>query len=775
MMHIQYHEQQHYDFASEFLNAAQTVGLRVQTDAQHLIITVSDTIIGRLLQRISENSSVILPDFNRHRWLISGKTYRQIEQARIRLQHFLVPTYAQFADNQSPQLHIFDAKKKHLIQQLGSVLYPDGYYVLESEQTFFPQILKRLDLWMQLEAERPQAQYKPHYTYSSLYERFRIALAAKQWQIAEEIRHQIQALNLTSADNLLFLEIEQWAQQERWLELGKRSDFSLLACMYIPRAVRAALLTAFHVTYLLPYEQQGQWQQALESFREELPRLGYLLTSRLGLTQEPVVQVYAYQAVLERNWITLKALAEVNKGLATQTCITQLLLLLGPEEHSTTTILHTPAYLAHEALNVWDYDAALHYTQQVEEQTERAALLLLIAFHLYDARIAEDALLAFWECSPEEQEHLQERHPFIRKAIDQLQKLISIDQHISSTAHIVQQSSIQDWLEWLAYAQQVPDDSTLVTSLERIDIVTDERFWSIERIRQLSDALLIILNDSELMRRPVIKEAWKRLVNFFLAETTFPCPETDYDLLYETLYNGLLESKAKDDPEILGFLLLRLAEALLKHEPRRCSTICKNLEQWCESPLPVLESWVLEAFELLVEYGLIPSLLITWYRTWVSYLIVLPGNRDRVNLELWLAFGQWIHPGDDLIKSIETILAQVVEREDINPLSLLPVGYSIGIFCLRSSSAERAKSLLLECNAQVNVRICSDEVLTRSAQSLAEHVDLAVIVTTCLTHALTYGISPYLKHAIAYPQSSGSTSILRAIEEYARATYSVDA
>ncbi len=45
---------------------------------------------------------------------------------------------------------------------------------------------------------------------------------------------------------------------------------------------------------------------------------------------------------------------------------------------------------------------------------------------------------------------------------------------------------------------------------------------------------------------------------------------------------------------------------------------------------------------------------------------------------------------------------------------------------------------------------------------------MVVIVTGCVKHALTYGIGPYLRDPI-YPASVGSTSILRAIEDRARA------
>lgn len=772
MMRIEYTEQQHYDFACQFLQAA-PLELRVQVDAQHLAITVSDATVGYLLQRICENRSVILPDFTSHRWLITGKTYQQVEQARIRLQHFLVPTYAQFADKQSPQLHMFDASKRHRIQQLGAVLYPYGYYVLESKKEFFTQILNRLALWIQLESERPPIKRQARTTYSTLYERFKAALAAGQWQIAEDSRRQMQVLNLTSADNLLFLEIEQFAQQERWLEIGKHKDFELLARMHVPRAVRGALLTAFHATSLLAYEQQGQWQQALEHFREELPRLGYLLTSRLGLTQGPVVQVHAYQAVVEHDWATLKALAEVNKSQETLECITQLLLILGPEKQEAVTVVHDSAYLARAALHNWDYDTALRYSRQIEDQVEQTFLLVLIAFHTDDAQLAEEALYAFWACSDEEQQRLQARSSFVNKALNRLLQLT--DARATPVEDDVTQPelSITTWLEWFAYAQTNPDAPILLSALGQLVKTTDERSWTNDSIMQLSDCLLTILDNRDVMKHSTVGEAWKRLVSFFLDESAFPRQEEQYDLLYETLYNGLLESRAKDSPEIIGFLLLRLAEALLKHTPDKCSSICKNLEQWCESPLPILENWILEAFELLAEYGLTPSLLIPWYRTWLPYLLNLPSKRNRINLELWLKFGKWIHPGDDLIKHLETVLAQVSsnEQEEVSPLSLLPANYRIGIFCLRSSSAERARDVLLEHNPQIDVRICTDQVLTKPAQSLAEHSDLAVLVTTCMTHALSYGISPSLKHALIYPQSSGSTSIVHAIEDYARKTF----
>ncbi len=66
--------------------------------------------------------------------------------------------------------------------------------------------------------------------------------------------------------------------------------------------------------------------------------------------------------------------------------------------------------------------------------------------------------------------------------------------------------------------------------------------------------------------------------------------------------------------------------------------------------------------------------------------------------------------------------------------------------------------MLLARNADLDVRICEETDLNDQARAIAENSDLAVIVTSCVSHALTYGIAPYLRSEPIYPQSSGSTS-----------------
>jgi hypothetical protein len=201
--------------------------------------------------------------------------------------------------------------------------------------------------------------------------------------------------------------------------------------------------------------------------------------------------------------------------------------------------------------------------------------------------------------------------------------------------------------------------------------------------------------------------------------------------------------------------------------PSRCKTIYHNLEEWCESPLPKLETWILEVFELLAEYGLIGSTFSLWYRKWASYLLDTPIHKSRINLEVWLAFGNWMQPGVDIITRLQQALDTSLAKEGVSPVSALPENYQIGIFSLMEASAQRVREIVLKHNSHLDVRICTDKVLSKQAQAIAENSDMVVIVTASITHALTQGIEPYLKKAKRiYPSSSGSTSIMQAIEKH---------
>lgn len=281
--------------------------------------------------------------------------------------------------------------------------------------------------------------------------------------------------------------------------------------------------------------------------------------------------------------------------------------------------------------------------------------------------------------------------------------------------------------------------------------------------RRPLERLLLFVTDPEYITRPYARNAIQNLINLFLQDSGFPRSDDVYDSLYETLYLGVLETHT---PNITtSMLVFRLISALLSNKPERCHSIWQNLSSWFQEPVPALETSVQEIFELLIDYGLPGNVLTEWYRRWVEYLVSLPTSRDRVILETWLAFGKWMQTVPNLVSRLQERLTDSIEQDWENPIEKLPDGYRIGIFSLRESSAQRVKLLLEARNNSLDVRICTEKVLNERAKAIAQNADLVVVAWTCLSHAMSYGIEPFLKNKPVFPQSGGSTSMVRAIEE----------
>jgi len=773
-MLISFPESTHYDFAMQFLQRANATLPGIKPHAHHLEIEADNPVIGRLLQRISENRPVVLPYLGgtSHAWIITGKTRRQLDRTLTQVSRFVVPTYAEFATgNRLPQLKPFK-KDGNRLQQLGDMLYPAGYYSWRSPVMHFDIILRQLDMWMSLEEECPSFQVEQHPTYRSLRDVFDAALAAANWQEAEQCLQEMQQSHLITADNLAFLRVQLLAQQQRWLDIWRRPDFANLARMRMPRAVRVALLTAFHYSVILPFEQQERWEGALDAFKQARSELGLLLTGRFGLTQAPLIQVYAYQAAVEKDHDSLAQLSSVSATQAAQVCIEQLQRILGstkagtPGVASSGTSSASPLRQARLALADLDYDSAIRFAEEVTQPAEKSILLMQIAFHSSDIPVAEEALLSYWELPLEERERLEDQYGFLRPYLKYLLEITNYRSSGSNAPLAPSSPFIQNWLEWFDLAEADPNNPELMASLDRLGASTDDRCWNQEKVKILSDKLLSFVVEPRSSLYPYTKIAIQRLVDYFLQDADFPREEDAYSDLYETLYASLLEKQATN--QTTGFALLRLAEAILRHSPLQRDRLCENFIDWCKTPIPALENWALEAFDLLAEYGLPPGLLAAWYRDWVSHLLNLPSSRERASLETWLIFGQWIQPGSDLLTRLQRALTVVTEKDIDNPVADLPDSYRISIFSLRESSIARAKQLLLERNKNLNVRICLEKDPNAQAKALAQNSDLVVIVTTCISHALMYGIGPYLKKDPVYPPSSGSTSIIRAVEEHLR-------
>jgi hypothetical protein len=788
MVKIHYESRAQYRWANEFFRRCSTLGISWQPYLETLELETNHSQIERLFQCISDPQKVAimpsLPEKTKpdHRWLVVGPDPQILEQAINRLQHFLVPTYAIFVDDSVPIFHYFTEHENQFFK-LAAHIYPhSGYYILRSRPGDVDIILQRLSMWLQLEEHRPEIQQEdqfPTYTYLALYERLQLALATAQWDEANIIRDRIRSHHLTTADNLRFLEIEQLATQQCWKDIRSHQDFQQLTRTRIPRNVRGALLTAFYQTSRLPQlESQRQWKTALEEFREKLPELGLLLTGRLGLTQGPVIHMFAYQAAIEKDRRALLDLIDVNNDPASLECIKQLLELLEEEspniaETSLDAVMIadrigiTPFYRVIEALNNGNADMAQKLALDIEDEQLRISLLMQIAFLSNDLTQATEVWQTFCGLSQIDQDALRKRFPLFQAIENMLSSwaIQAIAEKSPQTS--LPETKIVDWMDWFDYLSHAPNDPILISLLE--NFINDERFWSIEHVQRLNDYLLMLEEDTK--RLPCVRDAIQKLLAYFLnKETGFPREEAVYQDLYEVLYTVLVVKTAQEEMKNNGPILFLLANTILSSAPQKVEFVFHELQEWCGKPILKLEAWALEAIEMLIDYGIEPGLLAGWYREWVEQLINRQTHYQLTHLEGWLELGHVIQPGGNLLDMLQQKAATVVaEQAGIDAIKKLPEGYRIVIYTLQERAAQRAQTLLFRRNPSLDIRICADTVLTDSAKTLAENSDAVVMVTTAMKHALSYGLDGHIKkEKRIFPQDSGSTGIIRAIEEFAR-------
>lgn len=786
MVKVRYENSAQYQWARDFLRRCGALDIPWRSYPETLELEIDHAQIERLFRRVSDPRQVaVIPITPKkakpyHRWLVVGPDPQILEQAINRLQHFLVPTYVIFADDSVPIFHYFTEHEK-LFFKVAAQIYPhSGYYILRSRPEEVDIILQRLNLWLQLEDRRPVTQLEDlPPTYLALYERLQLALATAQWDEASEIRDKIRSHHLTTADNLFFLEIEQLATQQRWKDIRSHQDFQQLTRTRIPRNVRGALLTAFYQTSRLPQlENERQWKAALEEFREKLPELGLLLTGRLGLTQGPVIHMFAYQAAIEKDRRALLDLIDVNNDPASLECIKQLLELLEEETPSMAEtpldlgmtadkVSITPFYRVIEALDKGNADMAQQLALDIEDEQLRISLLMQIAFLSNDLTQATEVWQTFCGFSQADQDTLRKRFPLFL-AIENILSNWTIQATVKQPPQTsLPETKIVDWMDWFDYLSHAPNDPILTSSLEKF--INDERFWSIEHVQRLNDYLLMLEEDTK--RLSCVRDAIQKLLTYFLnKEVGFPKEEAIYQDLYEVLYAVLVAKTAQEEMKNNGPILLLLANTILSSAPQKVVSVFHELQGWCGKPILKLEAWALEAIEMLIDYGIEPGLLADWYREWVEQLINRQTRYQLTYLEGWLELGRVIQPGGILLDVLQQKATTVVaEQVAIDPIKELSEGYSIVIYSLQEAVARRAKTLLLKRNPSLDINICADVVLTDAAKALAENSDAVVMVTTAMKHAMSYGLDGYVaKEKRVFPQGGGATGIIRAIEEFVR-------
>jgi hypothetical protein len=747
MREIQVSER-HFRFLEDFLTESSRKYFKISLDANTLQLRTENDNLAYLLEAFQRGEATILPYLgNEDELFLIDTQSRRFERISVLLERFLVPSYAEYL--QASQY--FDKDSEIIFHCLGAELFPAGFSRFRIFRKDLTTIMERLRRMLEMQSHDAPILSNPARNYRELYQQFQTALAAEAWKLAERSLSELQQESLISAENLEFLHIQLLAQQSRWKEiysLPKYSDLTRLKVM--PRLVRAALLTAFHVKHLLPLENEGKFDTAYEYYRLERGNLGHLLTGRYGLKQDAVLRIFAYEAIQAGD----RAVFEMIEAEAENPDTQQILRTLAKRLPPPTMQASTPLEAAKIAMALRQFDKAFDFAESVETGVEKTYLLLELVFQSQDKAIAEAAEDAYTSLNQADTTELLRQAHVENSYLPLLAQILNPPSQPESPI-------LSNILLWSEYFQSNSLDRPYAREcLDRLMETQDDPRFTVADLRKLS-AILSQFLEKEQAKDSLLSDALLYLSNHLMTDEAFPRSQEPYPRLYEQIFKAASQRSYND---VHSHILLRLADAVLQNSPDNLDLVALELMDWFAKPLPALEETLLAAFELLAEYGIRGADLSDLYQVWLEALNESPKIRPRTFLESWMRLANWVHAPqylrDMLTTALETIPVSVTD-----PIASLPAEYKLVIYSLRQDSADMARQRLLERNAKLDIEICTDKVATERARALATKADLAVVVTHSLKHALYNAIWPMVEEKAVRPVSSGTTSILRSIEE----------
>jgi hypothetical protein len=739
----------HFRFLEDFFTEGSRRYFHIDFDPSTMSLWIQDDNLAYLLDAFKDGKTAILPYLGADgdELLLADTHNRRFERISSLLERFLLPSYGEYL--QAAQS--FEADSELLYQRLGVELFPAGYSRFRILRKNVPVVLERMRRMLDMQQRDAPRLSNPVRNYRELYSQFQTALAAESWDMAARTLTELQQESLISAENLNFLRIQLLAQQNRWKEIFALPNYADLSRLQVlPRLVRGALLTAFHVQTLLQHETAGELDLAYGLYRLERGKLGQLLTGHYGLNHDSVLRIFAYEAAQagdREQFTTLEAEAE-------NTETRQILANLAKHLPPPVVQVSNPLEAAKVAIALRQFDKSFEVAQSLENGVEKTYLLLELLFQSQDVAIAAAAEDAYTSLNATDTDELLLQAHVKTTYLPLLESILQ-------PSNQPDLPTLSNLLAWFEYVQtQTADKHYARACLDRLIENQAEARWTTTELRELSEILSHYL-DKEQTKDSLLGDAFLYLNNQLLTDDAFPRSQAPYPLLYAQIFKF---ASQRTYNELHSSIVLKLAEVVLEHNPDELDLVALELMDWFAKPLPALEAQILETFELLADYGMRGTDLSDLYQTWLDKLSEAPKARPMTYLETWRRLADWVHAPQYLRDRLEQAV-QAIPPDVIDPIANLPEGYRVVIYSLRQDSADMAKQRLLERNRAIEVEICSDKVGTERAYALAAKADLAVVVTHSLKHALYYAIWSLVEEKAVRPASSGTTSILRAIEE----------
>ncbi|WHY58650.1 protein DpdD [Peribacillus simplex] len=719
----------------------------------------NDELLG-MIKRFYEDNPAVLPFRNNQKetfwFLFAHKDYLLGQHIR-ELDHFLLP-YHCTPLNDGRKLN-FDSEKR--LGRIGYELFPDGYYAYVSKVEQEENIWGRLRLWRRLDDRRPNISYDELKVNAfTLRSRFYQAIVLQKWEEAKSYLNTLQQGKYLSDENYKFLTLHWLSAQGKWDRIWESDDFEILAGFgKIPIQVHIALIRTFYQRKLSKSDILGRYDLSMKAFKESRYKLGTLLRSQLSLDEETSIRVFAYEAASKGQEDKLERYQEKTKDEITKDIIEFLLLYVQTNKEKPIISINDKLERAKQCFTNHEYEDAFLLLNGVDLSIDKVRLLAGISIMEETEETCSVALKHYEMLSEQEQRQLM-KEPQSKGWMIYLLNLQKGNESLLITAETTDRV---DWYNWFYNFIHTSDFDLLEEHLTTIDVQQGNINWSITSLSNLSEIIATIgIEALSSMQKSLLQTALPMFVTELMQDDYFPNEKANE--LYEYT-REILCIHGKRNENNTGFLL-RLTEGLLCLEISKVHLYWNQVESWFNVfPTDRLSSYVLESLELFKEYGLGDDLLQPVWTNWVGSLLDRIANQTVI--QSWIDLGNRISANSSMIDALNE---KITSNRDMDLLEVLP-NMSITIYSLREKPAQRAAQRITKRNPNVKVKVCTDSKLTNEAKAYARNSDLVILVTTCMSHALTFGISPYLDDNLLYSRSSGETGIIEALEEYCQEQY----
>lgn len=616
------------------------------------------------------------------------------------------------------------------------------------------RVRERLEVWLEARERMPTQVLDERELLADLLYQFEDALRLDRPDLAEANLQKMEGSGGLSPENLIGLEFLYLNGVRAWSEIWSKPAFDRLVEFGPTQRVRQVMLRAAYRCEIQHYEDLGDAESALEAYSSVVaPRCAPLLGTSRGLNT-PEAHVLRL----------LKEVTSTSPSPARIESARSDALQIGVPEHWTQSLVQvtdsTEGAEAGSTVEVFatvgrefglnNLDSAWSLALSADESTERSVWLMRLALEAESIRWAHIALESLDQLSPYPSSDLLDsfrdkvtvrfgsssgdgKGAGVPGGWREWAQHLTKPERFSAGVKLAEEGGV----DWDVHAEAIPDWNVLTEVLNGVTEVN-------ERILRRSVPYLLDAIGDEGSPRGGLGGLYDHLLDVVLLD---PAPGDTYFVSVEDLvdrrlsvgigagaYGTLLREVSERVDELMAPLhvpdVLDLVDLLYFRS-------CPDQEARIRFVNTVLNS-ALSDLERLSE----------------PVLAVLSEVADSL---------EWTpNPFDDQLSSLQDSSSQ--EGEGVGDVL---GGLSIALYSLDESAMRRATLAIERISATVTVRTYSDKVASERLLATARNADLFIVAHRAAKHAATEAIQAARVGPLRFAQGKGSTSLVRAVWDWA--------